>query len=204
MQPLSWESREVDWYTASVCWGFVKTVHSGNCVNDSTARQEVELWMLRCGLWKGHCILQANFTSPSQWIITPMEFSDLWAALQMLGAVPVWGLTSTHWLPLFVCVHVCVCVWAWQNGRGTGVKVLLKWMWACLFHSVLGCVSVFLSACVRRLSRSRVSLLVTGYSNVSLYWVLIDCFLNWEMWPLKPNGFECVTEMPPHTFLLGY
>lgn len=47
--------------------------------------------------------------------------------------------------------------------------------------------------------RSKVSLLVTGYSNVSPCWVLMDCVLNRAMWTLKPNSFECITGMPPHT-----
>lgn len=52
--------------------------------------------------WKERCI----FLLPLNASWTPVVRCDLWALLQMLGAVPVWGLTSTHWLPLFVHVYV--------------------------------------------------------------------------------------------------
>lgn len=112
----------------------------------------------------------------------PNVCGDLWAPLPMLGAVPVWRLSSTHWLPLFVYVHVgflCVlhvCVDITKCELCCCCKGLLKPMWACLFQSVWGGVIVFLSACVRPVSpppSSRVSLLVTGYSNFLLCWVRI-------------------------------
>lgn len=168
---------------------FVKAVHSDNCVNESTARQEVELWMLRCGLWKEHyfrsefhlsfCPMD-HYSNGVKWF---MSCAANAGSSSCLGA-DIHPLIATICLcaRVFLCV-TCVCMTKWERDWCKG---LIKRMWVCLFHSVWGW---WVFSCLHVLDlcppRSRVSLLETGYSNVSLYWVLMD-FLNWEMWPLKP------------------
>lgn len=102
--------------------------------------------------------------------------------------------TDCHYLSTCMCVCVCyMCAWAWQNGRKDCFKGLLKPIWTVYFgQSEGGCLHVW-DLCPLR---SRVSLQVTGYSNVSLNWVLMDCILKGAIWTLKPNSLECITKMP--------
>ena len=158
-----------------MCWASVKPVHSDNRVNDSAAaRREAELCLPVVWSLKGP--LYFSFTSLSQWIITPMC-----AVIYELRYQCWEQFLSGGWHPPTDCHYLSMCMWGFLCVNMTKCELccckgLLKPMRACLFQSVWGEVIVFLSACVRPApppSSFRVTLLVTGYSNVLLCWVLI-------------------------------
>lgn len=106
-----------------------------------------------CGvvLWS---YFTGNFTSFSQWIVTPMcaVIYELrykcWEQFLSGGWHPP---TDCHYLSMCMCVFLCyTCAWAWQKWEQDCCKGLSKPI--CLFQSVWGWVIVFLYTCVRPVS----------------------------------------------------
>lgn len=136
--------------------GSTKAFHGDNCVNDCPVRAEP--WMLRVVLKR----FTVFFTSLSVSLCLSVSLSlngSLPQCVQWFmssvtnAAVPVWGLTFTHWLPLFIHVHGCLCVLygcmgltKWELDCCLG---LLKPICSCLFQSVRGLLcETYVLSCV--------------------------------------------------------